>query len=273
VISKALKGRRKKAQETNNGGSKAISEQPPGGPGPSSEIPVVATSTSVAENGPTVEQPSTKPDILPVAESEASKLVAKAENSVSRAVVERSLLAEDNGTTAVETLAATDQDQGFRILNAGGNAISTDYKDFIDHALSEDLIDQPTISSGEAVSCSSSKFFDCKFSTGSIQKAFEVPQIGDIKDSIVLGLQTVGNASNGVTIATLISTFEIDESDLSEPFTSIFKAFGKPVDNTLPTFDVVAEDGLRNGTWIKVLDANTLEVRETPYLVRHRTQL
>lgn len=115
MISRALKGRRKKGQGTINGDSKAISEQPQGVAGHSSEVLVVAASTSAAENGPTVEQPPAKPNlqVQAVAESETSTPIAKAENPVSGTVIKRSLLEQDNGTTAVETLATTDQDQDF----------------------------------------------------------------------------------------------------------------------------------------------------------------
>jgi hypothetical protein len=161
-------------------------------------------------------------------------------------------------TDATEVVATGDEEQQLRILTAGGDDIHADWKVFTDRAVAENLITDLRVSSGDNVTCSSTRFFGCTFSTDSVQRAFEVPRIENIEDSIVLGLQNVGAASNNVSAAALITAFGIDISDLSDPVKTILSTLSSP--GASQTFSVANEDGLKNATWIRTLDANTLEV-------------
>lgn len=163
--------------------------------------------------------------------------------------------------TEVRRMAA--EDEGLRILSADGSGIHPDWQDFINHAITtENIIDpgQPSVTSGDNVTCSSSRFFGCVFTTNSVQRAFEIPRIGHIEDSIVLGLQSVGAASTNVLAADLVSAFAIDTSNLKEPVKTIISALSNEVGGVLRHFSVVNEDGLKNACWIRALDTNTLEI-------------
>jgi len=164
--------------------------------------------------------------------------------------------------TAVRRMATADE--GLRILSADGSGIHPDWQDFIDHAIAiENVIDpnQPNITSGDDVTCSSSRFFGCVFATDSVQKAFEVPRTGDIENSIVLGLKSAGAASNNVLSVDLLSAFAVDTSNLKEPVASIISVFSSEIGSVSRRFSVVNEDGFKNACWIRALDVNTLEVK------------
>ncbi|KAK0108293.1 hypothetical protein ONS95_003109 [Cadophora gregata] len=163
--------------------------------------------------------------------------------------------------TEVRTMAAGDSE--LRILSADGSGIHPDWQGFINHAITtENLIDagQPRVTSGDNVSCSSSRFFGCVFTTDSVQRAFEVPRAGNIEDSIVLGLQGPGAASNNVLAADLVSAFAIDTSNLKDPVATVVSVLSSEVGGVSRRLSVVDEDGLKNACWIRALDVNTLEI-------------
>ncbi|PVH85290.1 hypothetical protein DL98DRAFT_651140 [Cadophora sp. DSE1049] len=163
--------------------------------------------------------------------------------------------------TAVRRMAAGDEQ--LRILSADGSEIHPDWQDFINHAITnENIIDpgQPSVTSGHSVACSSSRFFGCVFTTDSVQTAFEVPRIGNIEDSVVLGLKSVGAASANVLAADLVSAFAVDISNLKEPVKTIISTLSSEVGGVLRRFSVVNEDGLKNACWIRALNINTLEI-------------
>ena len=164
--------------------------------------------------------------------------------------------------TAIRRMATANE--GLRILSADGSSIHPNWQDFINHAITtENIIDpnQPIITPGDDVTCSSSRFFGCVFATDSVQKAFEVPRTGDIENSIVLGLKSAGVASNNVLSADLLSAFAVDTSNLKEPVASIISVFSSEVGGVSRRFSVVNEDGFQNACWIRALDVNTLEVK------------
>jgi hypothetical protein len=136
---------------------------------------------------------------------------------------------------------------------------------FTQHAMGENLITLPGVSTERNVTCSSSRFFGCVFSTDSVQSAFEVPPVGDVEESIVLGLQSVGTASNNILVTALVSAFGVDIADLPEPIGSILSILSSQVGGVFPSFSIAAADGFKNGSWIKALDVNTLELMKFPF--------
>ncbi|KAH9218815.1 hypothetical protein DL95DRAFT_458013 [Leptodontidium sp. 2 PMI_412] len=93
----------------------------------------------------------------------------------------------------------------------------------------------------------------------SVQRQFEVPRTRNVEDSIVLGLQNVGPASNNV-LATDLTAFAVDTSNLAEPVATILSTVSSQANGTSHRFSLINEDGLKDGCWIQALDVDTLEI-------------
>ena len=179
----------------------------------------------------------------------ATANVVRAEDTEPEAGIKENV-PEEGPVTATE-----EQDPVLRILS--GNSIDTQWQGFIDHAT--DLITNVVVS-GQTVTWKTPRFFDCTFSTGSIQQAFEVPRIENIDDDIVVGLQSVGSASNNISTSSLISTFDIKTEGAAGVIRSILEALSTGAVGAAPTFSIATSNGLKNGSWIKILNPNTVEV-------------
>lgn len=152
-------------------------------------------------------------------------------------------------------VALDEQEPVLRILS--GDSIDTQWQEFINQA--PELITNVVVS-GQTVTWQTPRFFGCTFSTGSIQQAFEVPRIGNIDDDIVLGLETVGSAATNLIASSLLSAFDVKTDDAAGVIRSILEALSVEAAGALPEFNIAAFDGLRNGSWMRLLNQNTVEV-------------
>jgi hypothetical protein len=140
------------------------------------------------------------------------------------------------------------------------NQVDDFWKLFIDQS---DLITQPVVvqgtTPGPVITCSSTRYFGCTFSTAKVLDSFEIaPDTTSNDTSLVFGLDTITNKN--ITVSDILTAFVIPNSDLPGPVGFIISALSKKVDSDLPTFQIDNTLGSKNGIWVIPIEADSLEV-------------
>ncbi|KAF2257918.1 hypothetical protein CC78DRAFT_597881 [Lojkania enalia] len=159
------------------------------------------------------------------------------------------------------TVAMGDNEAPEIRLFGDDNKFDPIWDEFIQHAVSKDLISDLEVGSDGSVACSTPQFFNCTFSSEKVLREFELRPEGNFTDgnSLIMGLNVPGGSN--ITTIRLLDAFGVDIARLPQPLRTIASILENEVDGILPTFSIHnATTGTKNGSWIIILDESALEI-------------